>query len=276
MRDPTLRVFDCTLTRIAQPSGASLWQSGREGWGKSDIPGAGYLHMVDDFCDATAPVPLTLAGAADVASVLSGFGVTADSTIVLYGAGSFSVIHRVWWVLAVSGARDVHILDGGWQCWIEERRPVETGIPEFSPSSFDGVVQDTMLVTGDDVAGMVGDAATCLIHSLSHEQFLGTGGQVYGRAGRIPGSVNVPAQELIDPKTGCFRTVGELTGIFARAGLDGARVIVPYCGGGIAASTVFFALKLLGYENVSLYDNSLLGWARDPAAPMVAGPDSPF
>jgi thiosulfate/3-mercaptopyruvate sulfurtransferase len=77
---------------------------------------------------------------------------------------------------------------------------------------------------------------------------------------------------LIDPETGRFRPIEDLATIFALAGLDEPDAIIPYCGGGIAASTVFFALKLLGHDNVRLYDGSLLEWSRDPARPMETGP----
>ncbi|NND49855.1 MAG: sulfurtransferase [Rhizobiales bacterium] len=272
--DPSVHVFDCSLTRVPQTSGASLWHSGREDWEKAHIPGAFYLHMIDDLCDATSPVPLTLARQETVASLLSEFGVTPDATIVLYGSGSFSVVHRVWWALTVCGAGDVRILDSGWRRWLEEGRPVEADWPVIRPAVFDAKARDSMSATRDDVASALGDTSICLIHSLESEQFLGTGGQVYGRAGRIPGSVNVPARCLVNPETGCFLPASELAKAFEPAGLDGRRKIIPYCGGGIAASTVFLALTLLGYDNVSLYDGSLLEWTSDPAAPMVTGPEN--
>ena len=78
---------------------------------------------------------------------------------------------------------------------------------------------------------------TRIVNALSREQHKGTGGAHYGRPGRIPGSINVPARELVDPETGCFRPIDELRARCAAAGaLDTARTIV-YCGGGIAATT---------------------------------------
>ena len=43
----------------------------------------------------------------------------------------------------------------------------------------------------------VGDRATCLLNALTAEQHAGTGGADYGRPGRIKGSVNVVARELV-------------------------------------------------------------------------------
>ncbi len=53
--------------------------------------------------------------------------------------------------------------------------------------------------------------------------------------------------------------------------LDTAERILPYCGGGIAASSLFFGLTIAGNKNVSLYDGSLFDWSSDPARPMELG-----
>ena len=45
--------------------------------------------------------------------------------------------------------------------------------------------------------------------------------------------------------------------------------MITYCGGGIAATVDAFALALLGYENVSVYDASLFEWSNDPTLPMT-------
>jgi thiosulfate/3-mercaptopyruvate sulfurtransferase len=270
--DPSVRIFDCTLTRIPQPSGASLWESGRNTWAESHIPGAFYLHMVDDLSAPKGTVPYGLPEPDAVAGLLSSFGVSADATIVLYGNGGQSVVHRVWWVLTASGVADVRVLDGGWQRWRGEDRLIESGVPPLPTAAEEYLFRPRpgMKVERDDVMRALGDPRTCLVHSLSAEQFAGTGGQVYRRAGRIPGSINIPASRLVNQDTACFRPIDELRATFAAAGVDRAETVVPYCGGGIAATTVFLGLAIAGYDNVRLYDGSLLDWTADPNAPMVA------
>ncbi|HET7344174.1 MAG TPA: rhodanese-like domain-containing protein, partial [Methylomirabilota bacterium] len=55
------------------------------------------------------------------------------------------------------------------------------------------------------------------------------------------------------------------------AGALKAPRVVTYCGGGIAATGVAFALALLGRDDVAVYDGSLGEWLADPARPMVTG-----
>ena len=87
-------------------------------------------------------------------------------------------------------------------------------------------------------------SAACTINALLPEQHAGTGGNSYGRPGRIKGSVNLPAAHLLDPTTNEFLPPGELRKRFETLGVSGKQVIT-YCGGGIAASADAFALVML-------------------------------
>ena len=75
-----------------------------------------------------------------------------------------------------------------------------------------------------------------------------------------------------DRSTGALRERSELQTVFRDAGADEFERLITYCGGGIAASTAFLALDALGYENISLYDGSLLEWSKDPQARLDVGP----
>jgi thiosulfate/3-mercaptopyruvate sulfurtransferase len=107
-----------------------------------------------------------------------------------------------------------------------------------------------------------------LVNALSAEQFAGRG-QPFGRPGRIPGSISVPSATLIDRTSGAFRPIDELAKAFDAAGASSYNQLITYCGGGIAASTTFVALRLLGYDNVALYDGSLLEWSSDATLPLL-------
>jgi thiosulfate/3-mercaptopyruvate sulfurtransferase len=101
-------------------------------------------------------------------------------------------------------------------------------------------------------------------------QHAGTGGNTYGRPGRIAGSVNVPTAGLIDPATNTYLPAEQLRAQFDAVGAFGRRVIT-YCGGGIAASATAHALVMLGHPDVRLYDASMSEWAKDDSLPMETG-----
>jgi len=110
-----------------------------------------------------------------------------------------------------------------------------------------------------------------VLNALTEERHRGTGGVAYGRPGRIAGSLNVPAQSLVDPTTHAYLPADVLRERFSEAGVLAAGRVITYCGAGIAASSDAFVLTLLGHENVAVYDASLSEWATDPSLPMETG-----
>ena len=126
------------------------------------------------------------------------------------------------------------------------------------------------MVGKDEVKAAIGDAAVCTLNALLPAQHAGTGGNSYGRPGRIAGSVNVPAAHLLDPATNAFLPADELR---RRLGAVGAldRPVIAYCGGGIAASADALILTMLGHRDVKIYDASLSEWAKDESLPMETG-----
>lgn len=264
-----IRVIDCTVRFETRPVGASIIHSGRDHWLQEHVPGAAYLHMVDDLSDPAGTVPFTIAPQAQIERVLSSIGIKADDTVVLYGAGTPVAVTRAWWVLDVSGVRDVRIMDGGWQRWVAEGRPIASGEEKFQSSSFRGVRRQQDIADRQAVLAAIDDPDTLVVNALTSPQFDGSGGTHYGRPGRIPGSVSCPANTLLDPVTGRFAPLDDMRRQLAPLGRD--KRIITYCGGGIAASATLFALRAIGHQRLALYDNSLLEWSADPTLPMQIG-----
>ena len=268
--DPSIRILDCTTWMTPQPVGPSRITSGRPDWVRAHIPGSDHVCMVDDLSDAAGAFPYTLPGAAQIAALLSRLGIGPAHQVVLYAAAQPMVVTRAWWVLTALGHQRVSILDGGLPRWQREGRPLTDQVTTRAPATFEPRLDAAMVADAARVARAVAGSGERLVNALSPEQFAGTGGAHYGRPGRIPGSVNLPARDLVDPATMDWQPPEVILARLAAAGLGDASVpVITYCGGGIAASVTFFALRLLGHDKVALYDNSLLEWSADPARPMV-------
>jgi thiosulfate/3-mercaptopyruvate sulfurtransferase len=254
--NPDVRILDCTTYMTPQPVGPSRIDSGRADWAKGHIPGAQHVDMVNDLSDPHGRFPYTLPSDTRIAALMSRLGIGNGHRVVLYGARHPMVVTRAWWVLSTLGHNGVMILDGGFEAWQREGRPLSTEEPHFGAGSFRPKRHANRVADANDVA-----------KALS--QFNGTGGAHYGRPGRIPGSLNLPAASLIDPATGCWRSRAELEKLAHDAGLGEADdPVIVYCGGGIAATATCFALQLIGRTRVAVYDNSLLEWSADPTRPM--------
>ena len=88
------------------------------------------------------------------------------------------------------------------------------------------------------------------------------------KAGHVPGSVNLPFNDLMDPKAGVVRPAGEIVAAFERAGVDRTRPLVTTCGSGVTAAFVSFGLYLIGVENAAVYDGSWAEWGNRDDTPV--------
>ena len=269
--DPDLRILDCTTHLVPDPKTTYQAVPGRADFEKGHIPGAQFVDLQGDLSDKPHRFRFMLPSAGAFAAAMSGFGVGEGTRVVLYSTANPWWATRVWWMLRVFGFDNAAVLNGGWQKWSREGRPVETGSAKFrAPGHFVVREQRPLMVGKEEVLQAIGDADACTINALLPEQHAGTGGNSYGRPGHIKGSVNLPAAHLLDPKTNEFLPPAELRKRFAAIGAFD-RNVITYCGGGIAASADAFALVMLGHPGVRLYDASLSEWATDPSLPMATG-----
>ena len=269
--DPGVRVLECTVYLHPKPDSGFRAESGRAKWAESHIPGAGFADLTGELSDNTGPLLYMMPPAAQFADAMGRNGVGDGVRVILYDRQVNMWAARVWWMLRAFGFENAAVLNGGWKKWTLEGRPVAADDGVRPSRRFIAKPQPELIADKQAVLAGVGDRATCLINALTDEQHRGTGGVAYGRPGRIAGSTNVAARDLVDLKTHAYLPADELRAKFAASGaLDAGRVIT-YCGGGIAASSDAFVLTLLGKDDVAVYDASLSEWAADPSLPMETG-----
>ncbi len=269
--DAGLRVFDCTTHLVPDPKTTLRAETARPDWEKGHVPGAGYLDLVEELSERASPYRFTLPSAEQFARAMSAHGVGPGAHVVLYSAKSAIWATRVWWMLRAFGFDEVSVLDGGWEKWTGEGRPVATAPCAYPPATFTAHPRPALLARTPDVAAAQADPGVCTLNALSRAQHTGEGGIHYGTPGHIPGSVSVPFVELIDRERNTFLAPAALRARLEAAGALAAPRVVTYCGAGIAATGVAFALALLGRDDVAVYDGSLGEWCADPARPMERG-----
>jgi thiosulfate/3-mercaptopyruvate sulfurtransferase len=275
LNDPSLRVFDCTVHLLydeAPPDRPYKVKSGREDFDKGHIPGADFLDLQRDLSNNDSPYNFTLPSAEHFAAAMERHGVGDDTRVVLYSTANAQWASRVWWMLRAFGFDNAALLNGGFQKWKAEGRPISTEPPQARTAGTFTAKPRPHLFTGkDEVQGAIGAASVCTINALAPELHRGENSR-YGRPGRVPGSVNVPAASLLNPRDNTFRAADEVAAIFEStcAAHPEDRVIV-YCGGGIAATLDAFLLHQLGYKDITIYDDSMSQWAKDESLPIETG-----
>lgn len=262
-----LVVLDATVPY--GPSGPD-GELGRTRWEDAHIPGSRHADLQRRLSDAAAHYSFAFPPAEKLGPALQALGIHDGAAVVIYDDFLNMWATRIWWMLRAIGFTNAAVLDGGWKAWVAAGKPIESGRVASAPSAKPLSIRPVPSFLNIEaieahVAGRRGSEA--LVCALPEAYFTGAE-KVGGRGGHIPGSINIPAATLLDAE-GRFLPRDELRARLAR--LDDASSVTLYCGGGISATVVAFALGLTGREDVNVYDGSLEEWNADPSRPLVAG-----
>jgi thiosulfate/3-mercaptopyruvate sulfurtransferase len=237
------------------------------------IPGALYFDL-DAVSDHASPLPHMLPEAAAFARAMSALGLHDGDDVVVYdGSGTNISAARAWWTFRVFGHPRVAVLDGGLPKWRREGRPLEPGVVSQPPGRFSASLDRAAVRNLAAVRALVAKPVEQIVDMRSAGRFAGTEPEPRAglRGGHIPGSRNLPFDELV-AADGTLLPVDALRRRLEAAGIDTSRPVVATCGSGTSACTLILALHLLGHDRVALYDGSWAEWGGRDDTPVLTGP----
>lgn len=272
LSDGNLRVYDCTTYLLYETGTGKPYtvKSGIEDYEKGHIPGSAFIDLQGQLSVAESPFRFTVPPAEDLAARFGALGIGDDSRVVLYSRANMQWATRIWWMLRYIGFENAAILDGGWEKWTHDKRPVETTPTVYQPATLTAKPRPELFVGREEMLASIEDQNLCALNALGADLHRGENAR-YGRPGRIPGSVNVPAAELQHPETKEFVGLDAAARAFEAVGVKPDQRVLVYCGGGIAATLDAYLLHQLGYENIAVYDNSMSEWSTDDSLPIETG-----
>jgi thiosulfate/3-mercaptopyruvate sulfurtransferase len=272
---PSLRIYDCTTYLDPTPPGSDdpyIPRPGRTSFEAGHIPGADFLDLQGEFSDQTTRLRFMMPPTADLEAAFGRHGLGDAAVVVLYSIGTMMWATRFWWMLRSLGFDRVAVLDGGLDKWQAEGRRLESGPPKGYPRGrFTARPRSGFFVDKHAVLAATGAPGTVIVNALGPQFHEGLEPSRYGRPGRVPGSVNVPATTLVDPSTKGFTGLGDAEAKFKAQGVTPEKRVICYCGGGISATIDLFILHQLGHDNLTLYDGSMGEWAKDASLPIETG-----
>ena len=211
--------------------------------------------------------------------LLSDSGVSADTTVVLYGDNNNWFAAYAFWQLKYYGVKDVRLMNGGRKKWLEEKRPLTTDAPKITPTTYKATGPDESLrARKEEVFAVIEKKKKktgALVDVRSVDEFTGKiiappgMSETAQRAGHIPGAANIPWSQAAN-EDGTFKSAEQLKALYEGKGVtDGNQQTIAYCRIGERSSHTWFVLKyLLGYDNVKNYDGSWTEWGNLVGAPI--------
>lgn len=228
------------------------------------IPGAINIKS-SDIVNPQGVLPSMLLSPAQLQDLLSSCGMKNEDHIVIYGQTAYDAT-RLWWTLKFYGIEEVCILNGKLQTWKDLGFPVTTEIPRFDKSGYklDPQTYLTKMNTYTDQVKANLGGNSWIIDARNDDEFSGrmlvSGAE---RRGRIPGAVNICWKDHLD-SDGRFKSTDKLRDMYFQKGIINAKPVIIYCHNGFQSSLNYFVLtQILGYQNVSNYDASWIGWSRE-------------
>lgn len=274
-REPRdLVVIDATVYLDPNSWGVN---SGQVAYDAAHVPTAIFIDLVTELSDLDGNTDLpdgahafALPSAKQFAAVMSRYGITNDTAIVTYDTANGMWAARMWWMLRVFGHDNVGVLDGGYAYWVTEGLPVSKDSPTLrSVSDYHATFRPELYASTEQVVAAMNDDETVVHSARRRELFLGEGVSPLDRVGRIPGSVNLPSDDLLNER-GLLRPAGELRQMFGAIGITNETPVISYCGLGINASLGALALHTIGIDG-AVYDGSIAAWIASNDLPTEVG-----
>jgi thiosulfate/3-mercaptopyruvate sulfurtransferase len=199
------------------------------------------------------------------AAQLGAWGIGPETPVVAYDAASGgNAASRLWWMLRAVGHQPVAVLDGGLAAALAAGATL-TGDPPpaFAPAGpYPGTGWKRPTVKLDEVDRLARDPGWKVLDVRSRERWRGEVETLDPVPGRIPGTVNLPYTENLDPD-GRFKPPARLREMYLDllGGTDPAHLAV-HCGSGVTACHTLLALELAGLPGATLYVGSFSEWCR--------------
>ncbi|KAM7214889.1 Rhodanese-like domain containing protein [Rhypophila decipiens] len=222
---------------------------------------------------------LEMPPSADVMATLGAAGVSnpspATKIVLVNGVGvpAFpqAASPRVATTLKYAGISEgrVAVLDGGFPGWASESLPVTTVVPTPVPKTYTATEDRSFLVDINYVKANLNkrNKGIVLLDGRDEAVYNGSVMEEWAlKPGHIPSALNLPGKNFWNEDGSWKSSLEILVQLRSVVGYSVGRTygqIIVYCGVGGYASTLYFTLtRILGFDNVVMYDGSAQEWSK--------------
>lgn len=258
LEHPDLVIVDCRFSLADSAAGSYAYRHGH-------IPHARYAHLNQQLSSAVTALTgrHPLPDFTQLANTLGAWGISNSSQVVVYDDAGGAFAGRLWWLLRSLGHQQVAVLDGGIQHWKRQGYALTTVLPHIKPSVFRPYLNPHEWLTASQVQNALARKAICLVDARTPERYRGEQEPIDPVAGHIPGALNRPFQQNLNPQ-GLFLSPEQLALQFKHLlGAYHPEQTVHYCGSGVTACHNILAMEVAGLTGSKLYAGAWSEWIRD-------------
>jgi len=262
---------------------------GRARYDEGHIAGARFLDWATDLVDPDHRVAFMLAAPTRFAAAVERCGISDETVVVAYADAGHSGPFRLWLGCQVYGHDgQVRILDGGLDAWLAGGRPVTSDPPTTRAATWAPRIGSRLVASAAEVEAAADEPETIVLDSREPAKFRGDTvwfetGEIAAdengvahtprgdlRAGHIPWARSLP-WSLLYHDDSTMKSPDELRTAFAEVGATPGKRVITYCGVGISAAALLYALGRAGIDDAAIYDAGWDEWGRDPRLPVTRG-----
>lgn len=259
--DPDWIIFDARYDLMDKNAGKDAYLQGH-------IPGAIYVDLHDDLSKSPStnkgrhPLPTPAA----IEALFCELGIRSNMQVVVYDDSGGSFAARLWWMLRYMQHKNVAVLDGGWQSWLNAERPISQQAEPRVVAEFNNKALEKSVILIEDVENF-----EQIIDSRDPARYRGEIEPIDKAAGHIPGAINRFWKDNLS-EVGTFKPKQVLKQEFELLlGHAKPENAVFYCGSGVTACHNLLAVTHAGLNMPKLYAGSWSEWSSTPGKPVATG-----
>ncbi|HUG15090.1 MAG TPA: rhodanese-like domain-containing protein [Thermomicrobiales bacterium] len=212
--DTSVRVIDCDPVEVATQ--------------RPHIPGAVALPIHPYFRDTDTGVGV--ATAAQTEAIMSGLGVSNDTTVVCYDSSGGTLAARIWWVLWYYGHENATFLNGGIHAWNQLGLPTETDWQTPPNGNFHATAHEDRIASCETMLPGLHSGDMIPLDVRAIHEWAGTTPNVANqREGHIPGAVHIEWKDFVDwDQATRLKPAEEIRELLEAKGVTRDKRVVPY------------------------------------------------
>ena len=217
---------------------------------------------IDKYSNQKTNLPHMLPSKEEWEIIVSNLGIYNSDHIIVYDNSEVFSSCRVWYTFLYFGHNPdlISILDGNFEKWVKEKRPVSKEIVKNEKSNYRANENSSLVINKSKVNENITQNKFQLIDARGEQRFLGLQPEPRKelRSGNIKGSINLPFQKIINENR-TFKKKDELIKIFKSKDISFEKEMAFTCGSGVTACILGLANSLISGKKPIIYDGS---WAE--------------